>query len=86
LLLLDIGTDISTAIDFFSRGHFNWGLFTTIPIFAPFVFRILLVFYNLGKCFFEEGKYSVNIPKIKLQLQSFAANVFWSFPLFHPIK
>ena len=51
LKTMDIVTDISTAVDFFFIGEYHWGLFTCLPIVAPFAFRILLAFVAIGKCF-----------------------------------
>ena len=36
---VDMATDVLTAKDFFENGHPNWGFFSTLPIFAPFVAR-----------------------------------------------
>ncbi len=35
-------TDVLTARDFFSKGDFYWGVCTTLPVFAPFLARIIL--------------------------------------------
>ena len=74
LVSADIISDIVTALDFHSRGDINWAIFTLIPVVAPFIARIVLsvVNYFLAKksFFFNEE----------------LSELFWHFPLFHPIR
>jgi hypothetical protein len=50
LLFADIVTDILSALEFFSRGHNYWGVFTLVPIFAPFLAKVFITFANFNRC------------------------------------
>jgi hypothetical protein len=52
LLTIDIGTDVATAVHFFSTGHVSWGLATFLPIFAPFLAKTLLAIIEISKQYF----------------------------------
>ena len=51
LLTADITTDILAAREFFERGDLYWGISTLVPIFAPFLARILITIKSLTRCF-----------------------------------
>jgi hypothetical protein len=61
---MDIITDLLTAIDFLSRGHFYWGILTILPICAPFIARVLMFIVGIFQCFKiqRSGVKEVNIP------------------------
>jgi hypothetical protein len=95
LLSMDIITDINTAVDFLSRGHFYWGICTVVPIFAPFAVKILMNIVNLCRC------YKVTIvenscllwryrPKLNEARLSFSVRetkqLIWHFPMLQPIR
>jgi len=50
LLGADIVTDIMSALEFFDRGHNYWGVFTLVPIFAPFGAKVFITFANFSRC------------------------------------
>ncbi len=50
LLFADIVTDVLSAFEFFSRGHNYWGMFTLVPIFAPFGAKVFMTFVNFSRC------------------------------------
>ena len=50
LLFADIVTDVLSALEFFSRGHNYWGMFTLVPIFAPFLAKVFITFANFNRC------------------------------------
>jgi hypothetical protein len=77
----DIVTDIMTAYNFFTTGHVNWGIFTTIPIFAPFAVQLLLQLFDFVKNFFVKK----NSARILVQAQTFP-KILWHFPLLLPVR
>lgn len=84
----DVVSDILAAADFFSRGHFNWGLFTSLIILAPFGARLLLSMFNILECYFEKninGEFEKNVPKFQLQIKALP-KVILDFPMLQPIK
>lgn len=88
LLTLDIGTDISTAVTFFTHGDIFWGLSTTLPILSPFLVKLTIAVAAILRCFFEKdksGKRWINSAKLMVDLGSLP-NLLWDFPLIHPIK
>ena len=97
LLSADIVTDIVSAIDFFRRGDTYWGLFTLVPIFAPFAVRSVITLINICQCF-KYKKMKVTL-KIHLYLPTtFKKNnkydewlselkqLNWHFPMIQPIR
>jgi hypothetical protein len=95
LLSMDIFTDISTAIDFLSRGHFYWGLCTVVPIFAPFAVKILINVVIFCQCFKltkhpELSGLKRYRPKINRARLSFCVRelkkLIWHFPMLQPIR
>ena len=54
LLSADIFTDVLSAHEFFERGDHFWGIFTLIPVFAPFIARVIIIVENLRRCFVVE--------------------------------
>lgn len=74
LVSADIISDIVTALNFYSRGDIYWTIFTLLPVFAPFISRIVLSVINYFRA--NESFY------IKEEL----SQVFWNFPLVHPIR
>ena len=95
LLSLDIITDISTAADFLSRGHYYWGVCTVVPIFAPFAVRILMSFVNLCQCFKLNKDTDSSLlrryrPKLNRARLSFRVRelkqLIWHFPMLQPIR
>ena len=96
----DIVSDILTASEFFNRGDYYWGLFTTLLIFAPFMAKIVLMALNTWKCFFRAVpgdyttlydlifnriKYSKNDARIAVRCME-AKRLIWQFPLLHPFR
>jgi len=89
LLTADIFSDIFTANDFFSRGHFYWGIFTIVPIFAPFFARVVLVIANLTRCWKRdtENNYSFTFSKERFAIwKNDLIQLFWHFPLLQPVR
>ncbi len=92
LSTLDIVTDILTAWDFFNNGDKNWGLFTVLLIFAPFLARVIHTIIRIALCikitkdsnlpicqrFWNEGRLNVLLK----EMPSF----LWNFPFFQPIR
>ncbi len=72
LVAADIMTDISTAWSFFSSDNYNWGIFSTIPIFAPFLVRIVISVINFDS-------WLIN-PWVEIQ------QILWNFPLLIPLR
>ncbi len=95
LLSMDIYTDIITAADFLSRGHFYWGICTLVPIFAPFAVRILMNIVNLCRCFklsivensSDPRRYrpKLNQARLSFCIQEFK-QLIWHFPMLQPIR
>jgi hypothetical protein len=95
LLSMDIITDISTAVDFLSRGHYYWGICTVVPIFAPFAVRIIMCFVSFCQCFkITKNLYTSVTRRYRFQLNrnrlSFYVRemkqLIWHFPLLQPIR
>jgi hypothetical protein len=95
LLSMDIITDISTAVDFMSRGHFYLGICTVVPIFAPFALRILRSLVNLCQCFKLTKHTGSSVlrryrPKINRARLSFCVRelkqLIWHFPMLQPLR
>ncbi len=80
LLTFDIYTDFATAYDFFSQGHFYWGLLTLLPIFSSMTVRIFIAFSNLLILRLRK-----DISRYNVQLQDLPS-LIWHFPLLHPVK
>ncbi len=83
LLSADIGTDFLAANEFFQKGHFYWGVFTLLPIFAPFLCRLFISLVRLAGCF--EIKIKINAIRFSLWINDLA-ELFWHFPLLQPIR
>jgi hypothetical protein len=84
LLSLDIITDISTAIEFFSRGHYYWGICTVVPIFAPFGVRILKNVVNLCQCL-NLRRCKINRARLSFCVRE-TKQLIWHFPMLQPIR
>ncbi len=78
LLTADIITDIQTAQSFFEAEDYYWGLLTSLFIFAPFGY-VLIIFLTL-RCTRSVKKYDIVEEKENI------TNIIWQFPLLHPIK
>ncbi len=95
LVSLDIITDISTAADFLSRGHYYWGICTVVPIFAPFAVRVLINVVNLCQCFkftavqnssvLERYRPKLNRPRLSFCVREIK-QLIWYFPMLQPIR
>ncbi len=95
LLSMDIITDISTAADFFSSGHYYWSMCTVVPIFAPFALRVLINVVNLCRCFkittvdnssvLRRYKPKLNEARLNFCLRELK-QVIWHFPMMQPIR
>jgi hypothetical protein len=48
-----IFSDVATALNFLNNGHFYWGVYTVVPIFAPFAFRFSVAMMEFGKAYFR---------------------------------
>jgi hypothetical protein len=87
ILAADIVTDFLTAIEFFQKGHFYWGLFTLVPIFAPFVAKIVFSFWTFAQCFRRLTNW---IPQMDLARFSFwkkdLQKLIWYFPMLQPLR
>jgi hypothetical protein len=97
LLAADIITDLATSFDFFTRGNFFWGMFTLIPICAPFLAKITLYLVLLTRCFrVERSKLSIfgkvkidKIEVLKARLSFWFQELKllpWHFPLILPLR
>lgn len=89
LVTLDIITDFLTAINFFSRREFKWGLLTTVTIFSSLILRTFLDIYGLLRCLRMKGKrgfqLTLNRAKFDVLLKQLP-HLVWHFPLLHPIR
>ena len=86
LLTADIITDILSALDFFQRGHVYWGLFTMLPIIAPFIVQCIITLLNLPRCFKIVGK-CLELDEARFSIwQNDVWKLLWHFPLFQPIR
>ncbi len=84
LLSMDIFTDISTAADFLSRGHYYWGICTVVPIFAPFAVRILMNIVNLCQCL-NLRTFKLNTTRMIFCVREMK-QLIWHFPMLQPIR
>ena len=80
----DILTDIITAKHFFESNNFYWGICTALPLFAPFVAKIVQSVAQVAMCF-SCGSCKTNEVRLKILRQELA-NVIWSFPLLNPFR
>jgi hypothetical protein len=97
LITADIVTDISTSIEFLSRGHYYWGVFTLIPVFLPLFAKQILNLVNFSRCFEIEyykskclgvsklKKVSVVPARLAFCLQELKQLV-WHIPMFQPLR
>ncbi len=95
LLSIDIITDINTAVNFLSRGHYYWGICTVVPIFAPFAVKILINILNLCRCFkltivdnssiLRRFRPTLNQARLSFCFQE-SKQLVWHFPLLQPIR
>jgi len=85
LLAADIVTDIISAIAFFKRRDTYWGLFTLVPIFAPFAVRSVITLIGLCRCY--EYLPKINMKKEKYdEWLSELKELHWHFPMLQPIR
>ncbi len=85
LLSADIITDIISAIDFFRRGDTYWGLFTLVPIFAPFAVRSVITLVGFCRCY----EYLLKINKKKEKYDEWLSELkqlHWHLPMLQPIR
>ena len=88
---VDMTTDLMTAKEFFDNGHTNWGICTTLPIFAPFIVRVILAGVRVGQCYKITMEYPMsftvkkNESSYKIQMQELP-NLIWDFPAFQPFR
>ncbi len=97
LVAADIVTDISTSTEFFSRGHYYWGVFTLVPVFLPLFAKFILNLVNLSRCFKFEyynskclgvsklKKVSIITARLSFCLQELRELV-WHIPMCQPIR
>ena len=94
LLYADIITDFWSAFEFFKQGDTNWGWFTLIPIFAPFLVRLMMTFISYCQCFkykkiHKMNFYLANISKKKSKYDEWKSELkllLWHFPMIQPIR
>ena len=82
-LAADIVTDISTAVDFFKRGDFYWGLFTLLPIFAPLLGQLLVTLANILT--FKRTKAGHKL-KLAYNWKNELKQLIWQIPMFQAIR
>jgi hypothetical protein len=95
LSTLDIVTDLLTAREFFSNGHFYWGLLTILLIFAPFGATVIHTCIRIAMCFkirkdsnlpiFQRLTLEKNEGRLKVLFKEMPS-FLWNFPLFQPIR
>ncbi len=97
LVAADIVTDISTSIEFFSRDHYYWGVFTLVPVFLPLFAKLILNLVNLSRCFKIEysnskrlgvstlKKVSVIPARLAFCLQEIKL-LAWHIPMLQPLR
>ncbi len=87
LITADIVTDIKTADELYGRGDHFWGLFTLLPIFAPFLAKIVIAMANFRKCIQIENFRSIKIIHNRFNVwKNDIFPVFWDFPLLQPVR
>jgi hypothetical protein len=97
LVAADIVTDISTSIEFLSRGHYYWGVFTLVPVFLPLFAKFILNLVFLSRCFKIEYNDSIFLGMSKLKRVSVVParlafclqelkQLVWHVPMFQPIR
>ncbi len=95
LLTADIVTDFVSAVQFYKQGDTYWGLFTLIPIFAPFVVQSSIILKGLCQCYkFQKIQLALSIyfywPTRKNMKynhwKSELKQLHWHFPMFQPIR
>ena len=78
IVTADIITDIDTAISHYQNNDVNWCLFTSLVIFAPFGYVMILFtsskMLSFTKTYRMDGQYDS------------LSEILWQFPLFHPLK
>jgi hypothetical protein len=96
-LSADIITDIISAEDFFRRGDTNWGVFTLVPIFAPFILRSITSLIGFCRCCeFKKievtSKLHYYLPTTSKKNNKYdewlseLKQLHWHFPMFQPIR
>ncbi len=87
LITADIASDIDTAVEFLGRGDLYWGLFTLLPIFAPFFAKVVIAMANFRKCIQIENFRSIKIVKNCFNVWKHdVIPVIWDFPLLQPVR
>ena len=97
LLSADIITDIVSAEDFFRRGDTYWGVFTLVPIFAPFFVRSIMSLIGFCRCCeFKKievtSKLHYYLPTTSKKNNKYdewlseLKQLHWHFPMFQPIR
>jgi hypothetical protein len=97
LVAADIVTDISTSIEFLSRGHYYWAVFTLVPVFLPLFAKLILNLVYLSRCFEVEYYSSKCLGMSKLKRVSVVParlafclqelkQLIWHIPMFQPIR
>ncbi len=87
LITADIVSDIDTALEFLGRGDLYWGLFTMLPIFAPFFAKVVIAIANFRKCIQIENFRSFKIIKNRFNVWKHdLIPVVWDFPLLQPVR
>jgi hypothetical protein len=97
LVAADIVSDFSTSIEFLSRGHYYWGVFTLLPVFLPLFAKLILNLVNLSRCFKIEysnskclgvstlKKVSVIPARLAFCLQEIKL-LAWHIPMLQPVR
>ena len=97
LVAADIVTDISTSIEFFSRGHYYWGVFTLVPVFLPLLAKLVLHLVFLSRCFkieYADSKFLGITPLKKVSAVSARLSfclqeiqlLIWHIPMLQPLR
>ena len=79
----DVFTDILTAKHFFETGNYYWGICTVLPLFAPFVARVIQTLIQVAMCI--KSIRHVNDVRLEILLQELP-NLVWTFPLLQQIR
>ncbi len=86
LLTADIVTDFLTAIEFFQNCHFYWGLFTLVPIFAPFLAKIVFSFWTFAQCF-ERTSEGLQLDSARFSFwKKDLWKLIWQFPMLQILR
>ena len=86
LLTADIVTDILSALDFFQRAQYYWGLFTLLPFLAPFAVECSITTLSLSRCLKKVGN-CLELDTARFSIwQNDLWKLLWHFPLFQPIR